>query len=182
MNRYVQSLGLLLLIAGSAEAQPATLYDVVWLVQPGDTLTITDNAGVRVRGKLVQISTSSLMLDASRTLYQFKESDIERIERRGDSLMNGALIGAAGAIASTLLVCRSMEPWKVCLNNPNIAPWFLTGAVGAGMGVGIDALIRGDRVLYARPQASQPSVSVAPIFGRGQKGVLMSVRLPTSTP
>ena len=179
MNRYVQSLGLLLLFAGSAEAQPATLYDVVWLVQPGDTLTVTDNAGVRVRGKLVQMSPTSLVLDVSRTLRQFQESDIHEIKRRGDSLKNGALIGFAIGGAFAAYAVTAQLPSDDYNGDEYIAFVPLLGGIGAAIGVGIDALIRGDRVLYARPQASQPSVSVAPIVRRGQKGVLMSVRLPT---
>ena len=178
MNRYVQSLGLLLLIASSAEAQPATLYDVGWLVQPGNTVTVTDNAGVRVRGKLVQLSATSLVLDVSRALRQFQESDIRTIERSGDSLKNGALIGfAVGGGLAAYAVTASL-PSDDFNGDEYIMAVPIFGGIGAAIGTGIDALIRGNRVVYARSQSIQPSVSVAPIFRRGQKGVLMSVRLP----
>ncbi len=178
MHRFVHSLWLLLLFAGSADAQPPSLYDAGWLVQPGDTLTITDNAGVRVRGKLVEITTTSLVLDVSRALRQFQESEIYMIERRGDSLKNGALIGfsAGGALAAALATSFRGSDWRF---DPEdyLAVIAVFGGVGAGIGVGIDALIRGHTVIYARSRSAARTVSFAPILGRGRKGALVSVRL-----
>ncbi len=59
--------------------------------------------------------------------------------RQSDSLLNGALIGAGAGVASVLFICRQMEPWRVCLDDVGTMAQF--GALGAGIGMGIDALI-----------------------------------------
>ena len=91
--------------------------------------------------------------------------------RRNDSVLNGALIGAAAGVASGLLICRSMEPWEVC-NDPG--PLLRVGALGAAIGIGIDALIREKEVVYGRPGSKQ--LQVAPMVGRGTKGLQLGLR------
>ncbi len=66
------------------------------LVKPGDTLTITDGGGERLRGKLSDLSDTSLVLEVSGARRLFQEAHVSTIEKRGpDSLTNGALIGLA---------------------------------------------------------------------------------------
>ena len=60
--------------------------------------------------------------------------------RRNDSLWNGALIGAGTAVAGSLLLCRSMEPWEVCRDD--VGAMVTSAAIGAAIGIGVDALIR----------------------------------------
>ena len=95
-----------------------------------------------------------------------------RVERRrNDSVLNGALIGAAAGVASGLFVCRMMEPWEVC-NDPG--PLVRVGAVGAAIGIGVDALIRKREVVDLPAGSAQ--VYVAPVAGRGAKGLQVAVR------
>ena len=90
--------------------------------------------------------------------------------RQSDSLLNGALIGAGAGVAAELLVCRTMEPWEVCRNDVGTMVKF--GAIGAGIGMGVDALIR--KKVYTT--ASGNEVHAAPIVGRRAKGMRFSVR------
>src|SRR5688500_1895542 len=60
--------------------------------------------------------------------------------RQSDSLIHGALIGAGAAVASGLVFCTLMEPWDNCRDD--VGPMIRIGAIGAGIGMGIDALIR----------------------------------------
>jgi hypothetical protein len=48
------------------------------------------------------------------------------------------------------------------------------GGIGAGIGVGIDALIKAERTVYDA-RARRTSLSIAPVVGRERKGV--AVRL-----
>ena len=114
----------------------------------------------------------SVAAAASEELRRLDGQQAVRIERRrNDSVLNGALIGAAAGVASGLLLCRTMEPWEVC-NDPG--PLVRVGALGAAIGIGIDALIRKREVIYQRPEAAQ--VHVAPLVGRGTKGVQLGLR------
>ena len=51
----------------------------------------------------------------------------------------------------------------------------LMGGIGAGVGVGIDALVRGEAVIYSQPTRSRSTVQVAPLLGRERKGALLVV-------
>lgn len=91
--------------------------------------------------------------------------------RQSDSLLNGALIGAGAGVASVLFICRQMEPWDVCLNDVGAMVKF--GALGAGIGMGVDALIRA-KVYQSASGAAV--VHAAPIVGLRAKGLRLSVR------
>ena len=119
------------------------------------------------RVTLATTERASLAAAASNELRRLDRQQPVRIERRrNDSVLNGALIGAAAGVASGLLLCRAMEPWEVC-NDPG--PLVRTGALGAAIGIGVDLLIREKEVVYGREHA--PQLQVAPIAGRRAKGV-----------
>ena len=91
--------------------------------------------------------------------------------RQSDSLLNGALIGAGAGVASGLVFCRLMEPWQNCRDD--FGSMLTVGAIGAGIGIGIDALIR-KKVYQSASGAAQ--VYAAPVFGRRGQGFRLSVR------
>ena len=175
MKHLVHAIALMVLAAASVEAQViAGNFDQLRvLVKPGDTLTVTDGTGGRLRGKLMDVSASSLELDVAGTRRLFQDTDVATIEKRGaDSLKNGALIGlvTAGAIFGPAFGALTGE-WGAA-----VAVGLMYSGIGAGIGVGIDALIEGERVVYA---ASRPktTVSVAPAPRRSGRGVVLSVNL-----
>jgi hypothetical protein len=92
-------------------------------------------------------------------------------ERQSDSLLNGALIGAGAGVASVLFICTRMEPWEVCRDDFGTMAKF--GALGAGIGMGVDALFRA--TVY-RTASGAAEVHAAPILGRRAKGVRLSVQ------
>ena len=167
---------LLLLSSVPAEAQQiaGTFDQLRVLIKQGDTLTITDGAGQRMQGKLSQLSTSSLVLDVSGALRQFHESDVNTIERRGpDSLKNGALIGlgiggALGALALGVAASEGEAGFGA------IAALVYSG-LGAGIGVGFDALLEGRRVIYVGSTRSRATLNLTPIVNGRQKGVLLGL-------
>ena len=91
---------------------------------------------------------------------------------RSDSLLNGALMGAGVAVASGLFLCTRTEPWENCRDDAG--PMLGIGAIGAGIGVGIDALIRGRRTIY---ESTPPStlLRAAPLVSRGAIGLRFSM-------
>jgi hypothetical protein len=128
------------------------------LVRPGSTVTLTDVAGYELTGRIETLSSSALSLAIDGTRRGFLESDVTMIrQRRGDSLANGAWWGfgilAGLAIAGT---AHCGECWH---DQPAFMAAFvgLQGALGAGIGVGIDALSRGERTIY---RASGVAMSV----------------------
>ena len=99
--------------------------------------------------------------------------DVMRVRvRHSDSLINGALIGAGAAVASGLFLCRLTETWENCRDD--VGPMFRIGAIGAGAGIGIDALIRGRKTIYdAAKRATR--LLAAPIVARRAGGLRVSL-------
>ena len=90
-----------------AEAQTITSFDrLALLVNQGDRVTVTDGAGQNLRGRIVDLSPSTISLqmgDARRDLHEAEVSVIRR--SRHDSLKNGAISGAiSGAVVATILM------------------------------------------------------------------------------
>jgi len=157
---------LLAVTATSAHAQPAvaqSFEQLQVLVAVGNGVQLTDSAGDRTRGHIVAISADRLIVDVGGKKTTFLERDVAEITRRGgDPLNNGAWwgfavgsgVGAAGYAAwCATAPCSASDAW--------IIPVY--GALGAGIGVGFDALIRGQRAVYRAPtRRLTTSVMVTP--------------------
>ena len=180
MRHVARIAGVLILVAATADAQElaGTFDQLRVLVKPGDTLTVVDKAGQRVQGKVSSLSSSALNLTVSGTPRQFFDTDVDTIEKRGaDSLRNGALIGLAiggglGAVAGYAIAVDD----GVAGGFAAVAA-MMYGGIGAGIGTGIDALIEGHRVIYARSTPRSARFSIAPMFNGKRKGVLVRLAL-----
>jgi hypothetical protein len=62
-----------------------------------------------------------------------------------------------------------------CHVGPGAAMGLTLGGVGAGIGVGIDALIRSDLVVFQRTDRSGVRVSVVPQLAKSHKSVNVSI-------
>jgi len=154
------------------------------LVKVGDSLTVTDTGGQRAQGRLVQLDASAIVLELpNKQRRQFDGAMVDTVEKRsGDSLKNGALIGlisggALGIWAGISDANYYEENFGSSYSGPSAAREALglglfMGGVGAAIGTGIDALIHGRRVIYAK---SKTTVSVAPVSGHDRKGVMFTL-------
>lgn len=177
-----------LLWAAPASAQnPAASFDQLRsLVKTGDTIEVTDASGHRTKGRLGELSISSLELLVLRTqpdgsqkwapVAPFQERDVTQImlERR-DSLLNGTLIGLAAGGGIALYVI-GISHCRDC-SEPGIgyvvAP--IPVGIGVGLGAAIDFAIR-DRVkIYQAPERRPLSVHVSPLLSKQGAGVQMTV-------
>jgi hypothetical protein len=171
LKRFAQLVLLTALPASMASAQNTP--DIGSILHPGMTVWITDATGrdakVHVAGVSDGIVTTSVGDQTRRVLT----GDITRISvRRSDPVLNGALIGAGAAVASGLFLCRLTESWANCRDD--VGPMFRIGAVGAGIGIGIDALIRCRRTIYEAP-AGFRRLHASPIVARGTTGLRFSL-------
>src|SRR5262245_33372220 len=84
--------GLLFLVAGECAAQQASSFDVLQvLVKPGDNVYVTDLAGQTTKGRIADLSSSSLGLIVKGVRTDWKQADVLQIRQwRSDSLKNGA--------------------------------------------------------------------------------------------
>jgi hypothetical protein len=176
--RLASAVALLLLVLAAPRAEAQGVADsfeqLRLLVRAGDTITVRDSKGVDTTGKIDRLSSSSLLLIASGTRRELKEADVTTIlQRRSDSLANGALwglvIGLAGGGIATALMCYD-GPCDASL--AAVVPFY--GGLGAGIGVGVDAMIVRRQVIYEKQKGSA-AFGVVPLLGVGRLGAALSV-------
>jgi hypothetical protein len=132
--------------SGPASAQEKLKQ--VWVMQ-------TDSGDV-VRGSLVELSPASLaVLTRDSRRVEIPMDRVLRIETGGDSLKNGAAIGAVVLGGLVLATCASWDGGGDC-----IVAAAVDAGVGALIGAGVDAMIDGRTAIYSRA-ASQPAAKAA---------------------
>ena len=169
--------GLVILFATSAstlEAQtPPGQASTLESIRPGMTIWVTDTGGREEMGRVVELPGDVLITTDGERTQRRRTIDIVRVRaRHSDSLLNGALIGAGAAVASGLLLCNATEPWENCRDD--VGPMIRIGALGAGSGIGVDALSRGRRTIYEAPGSIRGYV--APVVGPDRVGATLSLR------
>jgi hypothetical protein len=177
--RVIAAVAFLFLTAASgAQAQAiARSFDELRLkVAPGDAIYVTDTDGSERRARLLELSSSTLVLDFGRDSRTFTERDVQRIRKRApDSLWTGALIGAGvGAALGAFAVSFSEDctyRFSSCAG-----PALSMTAMAAGIGIGIDALIQGRKVIYEPGSRKAPGVSVRPMLAPGKASVVVAIR------
>jgi hypothetical protein len=130
------------------------------------------------KGKVEQLSGTSLGLKASGRRMDFAEADIVEIQQqRGDSLANGALIGALTVGAPVaVLGAITYEPHAICCSGGDVA-LIAAGFAGVGAGAGalVDWLHKPKQTVYrARNQTAR--FQVAPVIASSRKGVQFAIR------
>ena len=158
-------------VSAQTPAQPQP--DLQSALVPGRTVWITDTTGREGKMQVVSVSDDAVTLTANGSMRRLGLAEVRRVRaRQSDSVLEGALIGAGAAIASGYLLCRAMESGDVCRNDAG--PLFRMGAVGAAIGIGVDALIRGRKTIYQAPHGAA-RLDAVPIVGFGAAGVRLSV-------
>ncbi len=148
------------------------------LVKLGQTVDIIDDQGRETHGKVKLVSLKSISLDRDGLVTQIPIEHITQIARPRDGLANGAWIGfGVGAGLGFLSSVGSSGNCGgyVCLEGPRwvVLSTLVTGAIGTAIGVGVDALIHRERVLYRK--ASGPQTRVAPLVGPDHLGGAVAV-------
>jgi hypothetical protein len=169
---------LLTLFANASGAQQlaASFGQLRVLVKPGDKVSVTDRTGREVQGAVAELSSSSLAILVEGSRRSFLESDIDAIsQRRPDSLANGAKWGFAvgaglGVLAGIALTTEYNEAGAALIPLLGLA----YGGMGAGAGVGIDALMSSNRMIYARGDSAS-KVTFHPMLTSRRRGVLASI-------
>jgi hypothetical protein len=151
-------------------------------IRVGQTVLVRDLTGAETRGvvqsadesKLVVKYGSGLLRDPSDSTNLlddtrvFTPGDVDRVRRPGpiwDGAVKGALVALVpiGIIASyDCSGCRMGGPYVTIL------------AIGAGIGIGIDALW-GPKTVY-RNRAASRRVSLVPVIGKERRGFAASIR------
>ena len=178
----MSSLALLFLLQ-EASAQTATSFEQLQvLVQKGDKVSVTDVAGKVTKGRIEDVSTSSLRLVRDRMSIELPEANILEIKKKdplGNGAKNGALVGAGafGGLAALVLFAFCERPECIPTAMAGTALFAGIGAgIGAAIGVGIDAIgNRSSTVYRAKPRGSAARIQIAPMLSKESKGVALSI-------
>jgi hypothetical protein len=149
--------------AQTSASDPGALSAVL---SPGMTVWITDSAGREKKARITAVDGQGVTTAAGDDIGRLRLSDISRVRaRRSDPLLNGALIGAGAAVASGLFLCRLTEPWRNCRDD--IRPMMSIGAIGAGAGIAVDALIRRRTTIFDAAARSSRLIVMPAVGSRG---------------
>jgi hypothetical protein len=147
-----------------------TFRDLQGRVLIGETVTATDKAGQKTKGKLLALNDTTLTLQTEQGDVALQGAELTKVQaRRSGPLWNGALIGFAVPTVTIGLFAAEYGCSGDCA-----ALIAFYGAIGAGVGVGIDALVKGN--ITVLDTQGKGRVALAPILGKSRKGVLCSVR------
>ena len=163
--RYAVLCAALVGCAACGARQPVRVFgELPSRLDPGHTVFVIDDTGAETRGSVVTLSRDAIVLSTSAGTRSFDAARIRQIQRYGDSLWNGALIGAAVAVPGVMI---GDPPYRACPHDPSarcastgaaIAQRAVGVAVMGAIGAGIDALMRSRQQVYLAPVPPSPSV------------------------
>ena len=168
LTRLVVVGGCLVGLGGCAQKRPARSFsELSARVKPGQTLLVTEAGGQEVSGELATLSASSLTLLQGGGVRNFAADTVQRVRKRGDSVLNGALIGLGAGFGVGILSARAAEPsGSSYVDAIGGGANVLEGVVvGTGLGILVDALIRSPVTVYVGPIAPASIRGPAPSAG-----------------
>jgi hypothetical protein len=165
--------GLTCASAGGAQ-QVSSLEELKTLGNTDTTITVTDRNGREFRGAVADASETLLSLRIAGAIHRFAAGDVRSVRvRKEDSLIDGALIGATvgGGLTSLMFLDNECRDDPACYRAVAVY-----AGIGALVGLGLDALIHRDVVVYtAPPPGAQRVFTVAPFVARGHSGVRLTI-------
>jgi hypothetical protein len=124
------------------------------------TVFVLDRFGAETEGALVSLSDSVVVVHTRTAERTIALTDVVRIQRKGDSLKNGAMIGAFIGAANGLALIANCSSDTSCGSGTRIAAALTGAGIWAAIGAGVDALIQ-RRTLIWTPTARNGGLTIA---------------------
>lgn len=186
---YVRVVLMSLLLVGvfaassAAQTQVDSFARLPEVIKIGSVVYVEDDAGRRTKGRLLNLSGSSLILESGREHRRFDVDGLVKVTKV-DSRRNGFWIGfAVGAVPGVFLglaakgYCYNESSAGGCpgLISSIVWPGGTAGAIGGWIGASIDGLIDHETLVFAKPQSSS-TIRIAPLLSNGGSGLGLSFR------
>jgi hypothetical protein len=151
-------------VAASAQQPVDAFSQLPERVKPGSVVIVIDEQGQRTKGKITNLSPTSLQILTTGLRERHLSFPADRVwhVNRVDSRLNGFLIGTVvGAVPGILIGVGFMT---YCTNEATTCPsapaifGTTTGLLGGWIGYGIDGLIDGQELVYSRKAAARPGI------------------------
>ena len=160
----------------------ATWEAVARSVAQGASVVVKTRDGRSAKGRLRSVSDTAIVVESGKAMT-IPAADVASIEeRRGrrrvrEGFAGGATVGiflavtmAGGAMSTEFCDCDNGTARENALLGALVAP-----AIGAGIGAGIGLMVPGRRAVVYREAVGPAGVSLAPIAGRGRRGIAVRV-------
>ena len=163
--------------SGSATAQTEA-DEIRRRVREGQKIVVVDEQGRELRGRIGELKPDALTLLVGRDRTDVSYDRILRIDRPRDGVSDGAIKGLTVGVVMGLvagLAAAGDDSGFLDFDFSEVATIAVPvlGGIGAGIGLGLDALIRREPNLYRRPIPTR--ISLSPVAGRTTRGVVISV-------
>ena len=168
--RHGATFAVFVLISVPAAAQEQDSHGLV--LTTGLKVAVIDDSGEKVEGRVEDVSARSLRIARSGGIAEIDPSSIVRIERP-DGLGDGALRGFAVGFGLVVVQAALQEPGTDIHRGWVFAIALGQGGMGAGIGVGLDALFDNHEILYERGR--RVTTRLTPLVGGGKRGAALSV-------
>ena len=180
VQQWIGGCVLLLMMSAPALPQtPASSFEQLIAedaIHPHDTVYVTDASGERIKARLGELRSGSLVLMQGARKIQMTEADVSWIQR-GDSLQNGLWLGLGAGVAAAWIAPHLFcdLPDEECaaivfaaIGLPSIAAGGITGAL-------VDAAIKKTIFQYAGMR-NYVRIQVSPVLGGRRAGALATIR------
>jgi hypothetical protein len=166
-----------LLMAGLLAAQSTAVESrTPAVLKPQERVEVTDNLQT-IRGRVAELTADSVILHRDGGRVSLPLATIQRVDRVGDSVLNGTAIGASIGAGSALAVMGRLCSNTQCADtSANLDPRLtLLGALtGAGIGALIDGALQRRKTVYRRGAAqAAPTMAQPKSSGAGPNGIML---------
>jgi hypothetical protein len=147
-------------------------------VKPGRTVAVADDSGRTIKGKLVDLSSSSLTVLAGSDRQTFRQDQVRQLaemhRETGKWALRGLGIGAAAGALTVLVACQNCEGNTLAFALAGVIAY---GGIGAGVGAAIGASRTHERVIYRAPVPhAATAFAVTPFVSKQGTGVTVALR------
>jgi hypothetical protein len=113
----------------------------------GDRVTISLTDGRKVKGRFSAVSGDALSVSTPAGDQSMPAADVARVQRHRRGMLLGTIIGAGVGLACG----AAMASWAENEGGSQAGAYVGMTALGAGIGLGIDALVNFPRTVYRQP-------------------------------
>lgn len=162
-------------VPGLEARQAASFGELQTMLKPGDPVAVEASGGI-VRGRVVRVSPAAIELESGGASTSLSEFEVTAVTRLRDSLVNGAVIGAiAFGIPTGIMAAGCGSFCGTGSAGEKVSVIAGTMALGAVVGVGIDALVGRSGTIYRAPRSSGVSLGAVPVVGSGVAALRLSI-------
>ena len=163
----------------AAQTSAGAFSDLSGSLKRGRTVSVTDDAGRKVEGRLIDVSTTSLKLRVDGKEETLPQSRVQRVAERRHMTGRYSLIGLAlGAGIGVIAGLGTDTDCFGCLSrgDTTAAATMVFGGLGAGVGAVVGRFVARERVVYRADPRQALTMTIVPLTSARGTGVLATVR------